>query len=122
MTLSIALLDGWATIADILSFYQERVVNEAYLTTAGQRESVEYLAKLVGCEPRQGLSSSVFLAFEVEDRGSPVMIPAGTPVKSTPVPGTGDQPQTFETTRDLLARRRWNGIRPRLSRARPGDG
>lgn len=31
---SIALLDGWAVIADILTFYQERIANEGYLRTA----------------------------------------------------------------------------------------
>ena len=31
---SIALLDGWATVADVLTFYQERIANEGYLRTA----------------------------------------------------------------------------------------
>ena len=31
---SIALLDGWAIVADVLSFYQERIANEGYLRTA----------------------------------------------------------------------------------------
>src|SRR5215470_1024992 len=28
---SIALLDAWATVGDVLSFYQERIANENYL-------------------------------------------------------------------------------------------
>src|SRR5262245_39908466 len=32
--LSIALLDGWATVADVLTFYQERIANESFLRTA----------------------------------------------------------------------------------------
>src|SRR5215510_10690993 len=28
---SIALLDGWSTIADVLTFYQERIASESYL-------------------------------------------------------------------------------------------
>src|SRR5690349_20586566 len=32
--LSIALLDAWAMVADILTFYQERIANESYLRTA----------------------------------------------------------------------------------------
>ncbi len=31
---SIALLDGWATVADVLTFYQERIANEGFLRTA----------------------------------------------------------------------------------------
>ena len=46
---SIALLDGWATVADVLGFYQERIANnEGYLRTATERRSVLELARLVG--------------------------------------------------------------------------
>src|SRR5580692_6043406 len=31
---TIALLDAWATVADVLTFYQERIANESYLRTA----------------------------------------------------------------------------------------
>src|SRR5581483_7602361 len=31
---SIALLDAWSVVADVLSFYQERIANEGYLGTA----------------------------------------------------------------------------------------
>src|SRR6185436_6835140 len=31
---SIALLDAWAIVADVLTFYQERIANEGYLMTA----------------------------------------------------------------------------------------
>ena len=34
---SIALLDVWATVADVLTFYQERIANEGYLRTATER-------------------------------------------------------------------------------------
>ena len=37
---SIALLDLWATVADVLTFYQERIANEGYLRTAAERRSV----------------------------------------------------------------------------------
>ena len=113
---AIAMLDGWATIAHVLTFYQERLINETYLGTAVQRSSVEYLAKQVGFEPRQGVSASVLLAFEVDDRSPTVRIPAGTPAKSTPLPGSSDQPQTFETSEDFEARSQWNKIRPRQTR------
>ncbi|HSD47051.1 MAG TPA: hypothetical protein VLB87_10515, partial [Pyrinomonadaceae bacterium] len=31
---AIALLDAWATVGDVLTFYQERIANEGYLRTA----------------------------------------------------------------------------------------
>lgn len=135
---SIAMLDAWSMIADILAFYQERNANEGYLRTATQYRSVHELSRLVGYTPRPGLASSVYLAFEVEappanptalislpvlgasqpssQGDTAVLIPKGTPAKSTPVPGSGDQPQHFETSKDLIARPEWNVIRPRQTR------
>ena len=57
---SIALLDAWATVADVLTFYQERIINEGYLPTATERRSILELAKLVGYKLRPGVTSSVF--------------------------------------------------------------
>jgi len=34
---AIALLDAWATVGDVLTFYQERIANEGYLRTATER-------------------------------------------------------------------------------------
>src|SRR5262245_3636467 len=43
---SIALLDAWATVADVLTFYQERIANESYLRTATERFSLVEMAWL----------------------------------------------------------------------------
>ena len=39
---AIALLDGWATVADVLTFYQERIANEGYLRTANERRAAAF--------------------------------------------------------------------------------
>lgn len=113
---SIALLDAWATVADVLTFYQERIVNEGYLRTATERRSVLELARLVGYTPRPGVSATVFPAFMMEigynTRESEV--PAGTRIQS--VPGPGEMPQFFETADKIAARTDWNEIKPRLTR------
>src|SRR5215211_3785188 len=31
---TVALIDAWAVVADVLTFYQERIANESYLRTA----------------------------------------------------------------------------------------
>jgi hypothetical protein len=111
---SIALLDAWATVADVLTFYQERIANEGYLRTAVERRSILELAKLVGYRLRPGVSSSVYLGFTVSS-GFDGIIPAGTRAQSVPI-GTGDKPQPFETYADLPARDVWNDIGPRLTR------
>ena len=108
---SIALIDAWAVVADILSFYQERVANEFWLRTAVDKRSVFELARLVGYRPSPGVSASAFLAFTLSTSpGSPdnVTISAGTRVQS--VPGPGQLPQVFETSQDLKARIAFNAI------------
>jgi hypothetical protein len=102
---TIALLDAFAVSADILTFYQERLANEAYLRTALQQRSVFELARLVGYQPSPGVAASASLAFTLNDaRGSPdpVTIDAGTRVQSVPAPG--QQPAVFETSSPLTAR------------------
>lgn len=110
---SIALLDAWAVVADVLSFYEERIANEGYLPTATERRSILELARLIGYKLRPGVSASVYLAFTVAN-GFQGVIPAGT--RSQSIPGTGETAQFFETSYDLPARDTWNNIQPRLSR------
>ena len=64
---AIALLDSWAMVLDILTFYQERIANESYLRTATERRSLLEQARLIGYEPRPGVAASTFLAFTVDD-------------------------------------------------------
>jgi hypothetical protein len=110
---SIALMDAWATLADVITFYQERIANEGFLRTATERRSILELAKLVGYKLRPGVSSSVYLAFTVND-GFNGVVPKGTRAQS--IPGTGERPQFFETYEDLAARDVWNKLKPRLTR------
>jgi len=143
---SIALLDAWATAADVMTFYQERLANESYLATATELRSLLELARLVGYEPRPGVAASTYLSFTLEQEpkinlpgvpglprftsivlpvnGTPGVphacpVPAGTRVQS--VPGPGESPQTFETVEDIEARADWNAMVPRLFRPHPND-
>jgi hypothetical protein len=114
--LSIALLDGWATVADVLTFYQERIANEGYLRTATERESVLELARLVGYSLRPGVSASVFLAYTVsQNQTTPVLIPAGCGSQSIPLQNTTETAQPFETSADLTASYAWNDLQVRMS-------
>lgn len=115
---SIALLDAWATVGDVLTFYQERIANEGYLRTATDRESLLELAREIGYELAPGVAAGVDLAFTVEDAvGAPdeVTVPVGTKVLS--VPGPGQLPQTFETVEAITARPEWNAFPPRRADA-----
>src|SRR5262249_50960490 len=127
---SISLLDAWAVVADVLTFYQERVANELYLRTATERGSILELARLIGYELRPGVAASTYLAFTLDESPGalgqssslsktaqsspaplpPVTIDIGTKVQS--VPGPGETAQTFETIEKIEARAEWNAIRP----------
>lgn len=109
---SLALLDAWAVVADVLTFYQERIANEGYLRTATERRSVLELARLVGYAPRPGVAASTHLAY-ILDPGPETLIAAGAAARS--VPGPGELPQVFETMEDLTARAAWNNLQVRLT-------
>lgn len=113
---TIALLDAWAAVADILTFYQERIANESYLRTATERLSILEIARRIGYELHPGVAAGVYLSFKIEQApGAPQMtvIPAGTQVQS--LPGPGEQAQTFETVAEIPAASVWNAMKPRLT-------
>lgn len=112
---SIALLDAAATVADVLTFYQERIANETYLRTATERRSVLEMARAIGYELNPGVAASTFLAFTLEDApGAPKksVVPIGTKIQN--VPAQSKLPQTFETIEEITARAEWGALRPRL--------
>jgi predicted phage baseplate assembly protein len=85
----------WAYLADILTFYQERIANEAYLGTASLRESLLRLVRLIDYHPAPGAGASGLVAFTAA-KGSSVTVPAGFRVGSKPLPG--QPPVVFETS------------------------
>lgn len=121
---SIAMLDAWATVADVLTFYQERIANESYLRTATERRSVIELARAIGYELNPGVAASTYLAFTLEDApGSPkkATIELGTKVQS--IPGPGEKPQIYEAVEKIEAKAEYNLLKPRQTELRmPGFG
>ena len=108
---TVAMLDAFATVADTVSFYTERLAQEGFLGTATHLESVRLLARTIGYELRPGVAAEVELAFTVEDApGAPdsVDVAAGTPAQS--IPGKDELPQVFETSDDLHAVAAWNAV------------
>src|SRR4051794_20050748 len=117
---TVAFVDACSCVADVLTFYEERIANEGFLRTATERRSVLELARTIGYELKPGVAASVHLSFIVEDvPGAPGVctLAAGTPVQS--VPSQGKLPQVFETSVDLVAHAEWNALAPR--QLRPAD-
>ncbi|MEK6288304.1 MAG: putative baseplate assembly protein [Acidobacteriota bacterium] len=110
---SIALLDAWAMVGDVLTFYQERIANEGYLRTATERRTIIELARLVGYRLRPGVAASVYLALTIEDSQKVVIEPFE--VRAQSMPGPGELPQAFENIEKIEARGRWNKLGPRMT-------
>lgn len=106
------LLEVMASVADDLSYTQDRVAAEATLTTATQRRSVVRHARLVDYEPQPAVSAQTILQFVVSS--GTTSIPYG--VIAVAQAGDGS-PIAFETGPSLAARpgsapanARWNSI------------
>ena len=54
--LELQVLEWWAYLADVLSFYNERYANESYLGTATQPGNIANLAALLGYQPSPGIA------------------------------------------------------------------
>src|SRR5450755_392374 len=109
---ALALLDAWAIVGDVFTFYQERIANEGYLRTATHRRSILELVRLVGYKPGPGVASSTYLAYTLQN-GYDTLIPASSRAQS--IPAAGQLPQSFETSLDLQARSAWSNMQPRMS-------
>jgi hypothetical protein len=114
--LTIGLLDAWATVADVLTFYQERIANEGFLRTATERRSVLELARAIGYELNPGVAASTYLAFTLETAaGAPGRATISEGIKVQSVPGQDERPQVFETIEHIEARAEWNTLHPRMT-------
>lgn len=101
---ALSLIDAWAVVLDVLTFYQERIANENYLLTASEYRSVLELAKLAGYSPAPGTAATCYIAFSADLTGltqDDVQIDSGTKIQSQPA--QDESPQVFETLEDLVA-------------------
>ena len=107
----VALVELLAYVADSLSYRQDVIANEAYLSTARQRVSVRRHARLVDYYLHEGCNARAFVHLQISRNASSLTLPAGTPL-FTQIPalpavierGTPEEraarlaaPQVFET-------------------------
>lgn len=96
-SLEIMLLESLARELDVLSYYGDRIVGEAYIGTATQLSSVIQLAQLLGYTPGQALAATGTVTFQTSTTSSAVNVPLATQVTTTYVSSING-PIVFETT------------------------
>src|SRR5271157_3914355 len=97
--LAVQMVEWWAYLADILTFYNERIANQDYLRTADLPESVKRLILLLGYRPRPGIGATGTLGALMTGV-APFTVAQGFQVQSKP--GPGQQAQIFELSSDTL--------------------
>lgn len=105
---TVSAVELWSAVADVLTFYTERIANEAFLRTARQRDSVLRLVRVLDYQLSPGAAATTAVAFTLE-RGARALIPARTRLQS--VPGEGEKPQKYETLEPLQAMAALNRLR-----------
>lgn len=97
----VALVEAFSYGIDGLHYYLDRVANEAYLSTAVQRESVYSIASMFNYTPRRSVPATAYLEFRNATQ-SEVLLPAGTRVQAS-VPGqAGAILKNFEVQSDTV--------------------
>ena len=90
------LIDLFAYMGDNLNYYIDRAANEAYITTASQRDNVVQLATLLDYIPTKPTAATVTLTFQ-NSTGTPIVVPALTQVATTTVSSGTTSQIVFET-------------------------
>lgn len=98
----VIMLELFAYAGDIMSYYGDRITQEAYLPTATQRISLLNIAANLGYIPTNGTPSSGQVVFQTTDPGPPVTVPQGTQVASSFSVASTGEPAVFETLTDVL--------------------
>jgi hypothetical protein len=97
--LAVQSIEWWAYLADILTFYNDRIANNSYLRTADLPENIQRLIRILGYRPRPGIGATGVVAALTTDSNS-FTLPQKFQIQSKPSPGK--QPQIFELSKDTI--------------------
>lgn len=92
----VMLVELFAYMGDILSYYGDRLTQEAYLPTATQRLSILNLAQLLGYVPINSMPATGTVSLQ-NTTGTSIVVPAGTQI-ATSFNSAADQPIIYQTT------------------------
>lgn len=97
----VAMVEMMAYCLDVLSYYQDRLTAEAYLSTATQRSSVLEIAQMLGYQPYSVVAATGTVTLTSDaTQASAVDVPPGTQLV-TDVQLASGGPLIFETVADV---------------------
>jgi hypothetical protein len=95
------ILETFAYMGDILNYYIDKSANEAFISTASQRENVLQLAKLLGYKPTEPTASTCTVTFSNSSAVN-VTIPKLTKVATSAVSNASTAQIIFETDSEVI--------------------
>ncbi|MBK8211874.1 MAG: baseplate J/gp47 family protein [Rhodospirillales bacterium] len=110
----VMFMEALASLADDLSYQQDRIAAEAWIETATERRSLVRLARLVDCEPRVATAARVMLEFEMA-AGASGPIPAGLMASALAPDGALIEFETgtgLDDEHTYQVRPEWNALQP----------
>jgi hypothetical protein len=111
----LSLVRAWASVGEVLGFYQERIAEEGSLGSAREDLSVRELARMIDYKPLPPTAAATDLSFQVAPvPGMPTVLALGRGVRVQSLPPHGQTPQIFETVEEIDVRREWNAMKPRV--------
>jgi hypothetical protein len=114
--LSNALMSGWARVCDVLGFYQNRIANEGYLTTAIEPASIVWLAAQIGERREPAIGAQTHLALQLIDASGQPESLFVNPGPSLAVQNAPASPEALPVVFECAERRElkpvWNALAP----------
>lgn len=96
--IALQAIEWWAYLADILTFYNERIANGAYLRTAYLSGAAARIVRVLGYRPKPGVGATAMVAAIVSAK-TPITLPVGFALQSKP--GPGKKPEVFELGQEV---------------------
>ena len=95
------ILETFAYMGDILNYYIDKSANEAFISTASQRENVLQLAKLLGYKPTEPTAATCTVTFSNTSAVN-VTVPKLTRVATSAVSNASTTQIIFETDAEVI--------------------
>ena len=95
------ILETFAYMGDILNYYIDKSANEAFISTASQRENVLQLAKLLGYKPTEPTAATCTVTFSNSSAVN-ITVPRLTRVATSAVSNASTTQIVFETDEEVV--------------------